>query len=304
MSTHLPPLNALRAFVAAAHHLSFTRAAKELNVTPAAVSHQVKALEEFIGAPLFTRLTRALRLTDRGQAALPKLSEGFDLLADGAKLMAHEQDENVLIVTATPSFGGQWLVPRLIDFQDAYPDIKIRIDASVAIVDLRRDGIDVAIRWGSGEYPGHAADRLFEDEVFPVCSPKLMTGLHPLKTPQDLVHHTLLHSGGIISDVSYAEWPMWLELAGADQVDWRKGPEFSLENMAVQAAVEGHGVALVNTSLVRDELASGRLIQPFEEVIPTDFAYYLVVPNEYRDRLAISAFRTWLLQEVTPLDAA
>ena len=299
MPTPLPPLNALRAFVVTAQHLSFTKAANELHVTPAAVSHQVKILEEFVGVPLFQRLTRAIRLTEQGQSALPILSEGFDLLAEGAKELYGTGDQNVLTVSATPSFAAQWLVPRLAEFQELNPEIKIRIDASVEIVNLRRDAVDVAIRWGSGDYPGHSSDRLFQDEVFPVCSPKLLTGLHPLKTPQDLVHHTLLHSGGVINNVSYAEWPMWLKLAGAEEVDWRKGPEFSVENMALQAAIEGHGVALINTSLVRDDLASGRLVQPFEEVMPTDFSYHLVIPDEYCSRPAIRAFREWLLVKIT-----
>ena len=299
MPTPLPPLNALRAFVVTAKHLSFTKAANELHVTPAAVSHQVKILEEFVGTPLFHRLTRAIRLTEQGQAALPILSDGFNLLAEGAKELSGSRDQNVLTVSATPSFAAQWLVPRLAEFQELNPEIKIRIDASAEIVNLRRDAVDVAIRWGSGDYPGHSSDRLFQDEVFPVCSPKLLTGPHPLKTPHDLVHHTLLHSGSVINNVSYAEWSMWLKLAGAEEVDWRKGPEFSVENMALQAAIEGHGVALINTSLVRDDLASGRLVQPFEEVMPTDFSYHLVIPDEYCNRPAIRAFREWLLVKIT-----
>jgi LysR family transcriptional regulator, glycine cleavage system transcriptional activator len=290
MSRDLPPLNALRAFEAAARHLSFTMAAAELNVTPAAVSHQVKALEESTGAPLFKRLTRALALTARGKAALPALSEGFDMLAEAASHLRDRNEQDVFTITTAPSFAAKWLVPRLDDFQEKNPGIKVRIDASMTLVDLRRDGIDVAIRYGRGVYPGHQAERLFEEEIFPVCSPKLA-----LKNPEDLVHQTLLHVGFATDSQTYPDWRMWLKSAGISGVDWRKGPEFSLENMAVQAALEGHGVALVNTSLVRDDLASGALVRPFELGIQTGFAYYLAIPNENLDRPGVVAFRKWLL---------
>lgn len=295
MSRRLPPLNALRAFEAAGRHLSFTKAALELNVTPAAVSHQIKALEEITGVPLFKRLTRALSLSGRGRAALPALSDGFDLLAEAAARLTGDDEIDVLTVTTAPAFAAKWLVPRLDEFQQLNPDVKIRIDATMTLVDLRRDGVDVAIRYGGGDYPGHHAERLFEEEVFPVCSPALMAGPHPLNNPEDLAHHTLLHSSYAAADPAYPEWRMWLKSAGTGDVDWRKGPEFSLENMAVQAALAGHGVALVNTSLVSDDLASGALVRPFELGIHTDFAYYLVIPVESVDQPAVSAFRKWLL---------
>ncbi|NQV47424.1 MAG: transcriptional regulator GcvA [Rhodospirillaceae bacterium] len=298
MRRRLPPLNSLRAFEAAAHHLSFTKAAAELNVTPAAISHQVKALEELAGTPLFVRLTRALALTDRGRSALPALTEAFDRLAEGAGLLTGGPETDVFTITTAPSFAAKWLVPRLDDFQELNPGLKVRIDAAMDVVDLRREGIDVAIRYGRGDYPGYHADRLFEQEVFPVCSPKLMTGAHPLNGPADLAHHTLLHSGYTTArNPSYSDWRMWLKLAGATDVDWRKGPEFSPETMAVQAALEGHGVALINTSLVSDDLASGKLVRPFKLGIPTGFAYYLVIPDETVTRPVVSAFRTWILDQ-------
>ena len=290
MPRRLPPLNALRAFEAAARHLSFTKAAAELNVTPAAVSHQVKALEDIAGVLLFKRLTRALALTARGQAALPALSEGFDLLAEAAGQLDDKAELDVFTITTAPSFAAKWLVPRLDDFQEKNPGVKARIDATMALVDLRRDGVDVAIRYGRGQYPGHHADRLFEEEIFPVCSPKLA-----LNNPEDLAHHTLLHVGFATDSQSYPDWRMWLKSAGISGVDWRKGPEFSLENMAVQAALEGHGVALVNTSLVRDDLASGALVRPFELGIQTGFAYYLAIPDENMEQPAVVAFRRWIL---------
>lgn len=295
MSRRLPPLNALRAFEAAARHLSFTKAAAELNVTAAAISHQVKGLEEITGVPLFKRLTRALALSARGKAALPALSEGFDMLADAAAQLSGGDDIDVLTVTTAPSFAAKWLVPRLDDFQEENPDTKVRIDASMDLVDLRRDGVDVAIRYGCGDYPGHHTDHLFEEEIFPVCSPQLMAGLHPLNSPENLIYHTLLHVGFAADNQYYPDWRMWLKSAGITGVDWRKGPEFSLENMAVQAAQEGHGVALVNSSLVRDDLASGALVRPFDLGIQTDCAYYLVIPEESMGRPTVSAFRKWLL---------
>jgi LysR family glycine cleavage system transcriptional activator len=295
MPRRLPPLNALRAFEAAARHLSFTKAAQELNVTPAAISHQVKGLEEITGAPLFKRLTRALALSARGKAALPALSEGFDMLAEASAILVDGDELEIFTLSAAPSFAAKWLVPRLDDFQEANPDTKVRIDASLGLVDLRRDGIDVAIRYGSGDYPGHHTDRLFDEEIFPVCSPQLMAGLHPLNSPENLIYHTLLHAGYAVHNQAYPDWRMWLKSAGVKGVDWRKGPEFSLENMAVQAAVEGHGVALVNTLLVLDDLNSGSLVRPFDLGIETDLAYYLVIPEESMDRPTVSAFRKWLL---------
>ena len=297
MTEHLPPLNALRAFTVAARHLSFTKAAEELHVTPAAVSHQIKLLEEYTGTVLFRRLTRALKLTDAGQAALPLLSDGFEMLSKGAARLQDSQDLDVLTVTTTPAFAAQWLVPRMVDFQEAHPEIKVRMDASISVVDLRAEDIDMAIRWGAGDYPGHDSLHLFDEEIFPVCSPKLMAGKHPLKTPEDLVHHTLLHATDFAQNVTYADWRMWLNLVGATDVDWRKGPEFAFENMAVQAAVEGHGVALAITSLVRDNLAKGTLIKPFEQSIPTEFAYYLVTPKENLNKTAVQAFQAWLSEE-------
>jgi LysR family transcriptional regulator, glycine cleavage system transcriptional activator len=301
MSDILPPLNALRAFTVAARHLSITKAAEELHVTPAAVSHQVKLLEEFVGAPLFIRLTRALKLTDRGQAALPVLSEGFDRLQKGAALLSERQNEDVLTVTTTPAFAAQWLVPRLADFQERHPEIKVRLEATISVVDLRRDGVDVGIRWGPGAYPGLDAQRLFDEEIFPVCSPRLLAGAHPLTSPHDLIHHTLLHASDGTGNITYADWRMWLNFAGATEVDWRKGPEFAHENMTVQAAVEGHGVALVVTSLVRDNLALGTLVKPFEQVLPTDFSYCLVTPRENREKPAVRAFQDWVLDKVSSI---
>ncbi len=298
MSRRLPPLNALRAFEAAARHLSFTLAAEELNVTPAAVSHQVKGLEEVAGAPLFKRLTRALKLTDRGRAALPLLSEGLDRLEDGARLLSVPKERTMLTVTTAPTFAAKWLVPKLDSFQAVNPDLNIRIDASISPLDLRRDEVDLAVRFGSGDYPGHRVDLLLEEEVFPVCSPALLEGEEPLCTPDDLSRFTLLHSSYAISSEYYADWRMWLKTAGATQVDWQRGPSFTLDTLIVQAAIAGQGVALLNGAAVRDDLQEGRLVRPFDLSIPTEFSYYLLSPIETADDPAIAAFREWMLNEV------
>ncbi|MEM7169260.1 MAG: transcriptional regulator GcvA [Pseudomonadota bacterium] len=291
----LPPLNALRAFEAAARHLSFTKAAEELNVTPAAVSHQIKALEETLGVVLFRRLTRALRLTQAGQVALPMLSQGFDLLGQGVEQIQNFTDSNELSISVGPSFGAIWLVPRLEDFRRRHPDIEIRIDGTDRRVDLLRDDMDVALRYGPGGYKGVRVDRLFGQVNTPVCSPVLLEGPPPLRTPEDLRHHTLLHIDWKEAEPS---WRMWLLAAGLTSIDPSRGPRFTWESMAVKAALDGQGVALMGDKLVADDLASGRLVRPFDASLntPLTFSYYLLtrtgaVPPK------VEAFRTWLLEE-------
>ena len=190
MARRLPPLNALRAFEAAARHLSFTKAAGELSVTPAAVSHQVKALEDYFGIQLFRRLTRALLLTDAGQTALPALRDGFDKLAEASERLRAHDARGMLTVSVSPSFAAKWLVPRLDDFRTVHPDIDLRLDASDTIVDLARGEADLSIRYGPGGYRDLRVDLLFEAEVFPVCAPGLCDGQHPLREPADLHRHT------------------------------------------------------------------------------------------------------------------
>ena len=300
MTRRLAPLNALRAFEAAARHLSFTKAAEELRVTPAAVSHQVKALEDTLGVPLFRRLTRALLLTDAGQGALPALREGFDRLAEASeRLLAHDRDGG-LKISVTTSFAGKWLVPRLDRFREAHPDIDLRIDASDTLVNFARDGMDLGIRFGTGDYPGLRADKLFADEVFPVCAPALLDGPERLRKPGDLTRFTLLHLDWNTQDETWPNWRMWLLAAGVACLEATRGPRFSMESMVIQAAIEGHGVALGSSSLVVDDLAAGRLVRPFDLSLraPLDFAYYLVCPEANAAQPMIAAFREWVLAEV------
>lgn len=296
MTRRRPPLNALRAFESAGRHLSFTRAAAELNVTPAAISHQVKALEEFVEVPLFRRLTRALRLTDAGQAALPTLGQGFDKLAQGVEQMRAHCETGVLTISVSPSFGAMWLLPRLERFYNRHPEIEVRIDGTDRLVDLARDDVDVAVRYGAGGYNGVRVDWLFSQVNTPVCSPSLLSGENPLRQLEDLHHHTLLHVDWKDSEAS---WRMWLLAAGLQTIDPTRGPHFTMENMAVQAAIEGQGVALIGDVLVADDLAAGRLVRPFDASLstPLKFSFYLLSANHGVEPPKIAAFRDWLLEE-------
>jgi len=299
MKRQLPPLNALRAFEAAGRHLSFRKAAEELGVTPAAISHQVKTLEEYCGAPLFRRLTRALLLTDAGQAALPLLGEGLDNLEEAAAGMRSQEDTPLLTVSVSPSFAAKWLVPRLDRFRAAYPDYDIRVDATDRVIDFAREPADVAIRYGGGDYPGLRADCLMSEVSSPVCSPRLLEGGQPLRTPEDLRHHTLLHVDWQREDEAAPSWRMWLLAAGARDVNPTRGQRFNQESMAVQVAIEGHGVALGSNVLVADDIVAGRLIRPFDLSLadPLDFFYYVVCPEESANRPKVAAFRAWVIAE-------
>jgi LysR family glycine cleavage system transcriptional activator len=296
MSRTLPPLNALRAFESAGRHLSFTKAAAELNVTPGAISHQVKALEELLKVTLFHRLTRALRLTDAGQGALATLSQGFDKLSEGVEQMQAHCKSGVLTISVSPSFGAMWLMPRLEKFRNRYPDIEIRIDGTDRLVDLARDNADVAVRYGPGDYNGVRVDYLFNQVNTPVCSPALLNGNHPLNQPGDLRHHSLLHVDWKDAEAS---WRMWLLAAGLQDIDPTRGPHFTMETMAVQAALDGHGVALIGDILVAGDLAAGRLVRPFDESLstPLTFSYYLLGPKDGVEQAKVAAFRDWLLEE-------
>jgi LysR family glycine cleavage system transcriptional activator len=294
MPRRIAPLNALRAFEAAARHLSFTRAAAELHVTPAAISHQVKALEDHFGVPLFRRMTRSILLTDAGQQVLPLLREGFDLLADASQQLAAPKRDNMLTVSAAPSIAARWLVARLEQFRAAEPDIDVRLDASERLVDFSRDGVDLAIRYGNGDYPGLHVERLFSTTVIPVCSPALAAGPRPLRSPADLAGLTLLHFEWDTQDFTWPSWKMWLLAAGAEDVEPDRGPRFNDAGLALQMAVDGHGVALMTDVLAADDIAAGRLVRPFEVTMPMNFGYFVVCPKDRADESKITAFRAWL----------
>ncbi len=291
MARRLPPLNALRAFEAAARHLSFTKAADELNVTQAAISHQVKALEERLGVVLFRRLNRALLLTDAGQGFLPPLREAFDQMAAATERLRVDDSRGVLTLTTLPSIAARWLVPRLGRFREAHPDIDLRIDASQHLTDFVRENVDIALRYGGGEWDGMRADRLMTEDFFPVCSPRLLDSDPPLREPADILHHTLLH------DNSPTDWTMWFLAAGIEGGDPTRGPAFTDSSLVLQAAAEGQGVALGRGVLAAADLEAGRLVRPFDLSLEAKYAYYLVCPQATAESPKIASFRAWLLAE-------
>ena len=299
MARRLPPLNALRAFEAAARHLSFAKAADELHVTPAAVSHQIKALEAHLGTPLFRRLNKSVLLTDPAQILLPGVRDGFERLGQAVDKLAGHDAANTLSVTVTPSFGARWLVPRLERFRARHPEIAVRFDASERLVDFARDPIDMGVRYGSGSYPGLASVLLIHEEVFPVCSPRLLHGPHPLRVPSDLRHHVLIHTDWDARDDTSPDWRMWLLAAGAPDVDPTGGLMFGETNLAMHAAIEGQGVVLSSNVLADNDIAAGRLVRLFDVGFKAsgEFGYYVVAPKAGFSTPKVAAFRDWLLAE-------
>lgn len=290
MKRRLPSLNALRAFESAARQLSFTKAAEELHVTQAAISHQVKALEEYLGVALFRRMNRALALTDEGQTYLLPVREAFDLLHEATTNLLQRDEKGPLVVSVLPSFGARWLVGRLGRFRAAYPEIDVHVLPSADLVDFARDNVDVGIRYGRGEYVGLRTDRLLTEDIFPVCSPALLEGEHPLGCPDDLRFHTLLHDDG------HGDWRTWLLAAGVTDVDPTRGTVYNDSGMLIQAAIGGQGVALARGALASDALRDGRLLRPFELGLPSEYAYYLVCPEAHANRPKVVAFREWVLE--------
>ena len=293
MKNHLPPLNALRAFEAAGRHLSFTRAAEELAVTPAAVSQQVRLLEEQLGMALFRRRNRSLLLTDSGQTCLPYIREGFERLSEGIEQL-RAANSGALTVSVAPSFASKWLVPRMDWFNEQHPDIDVWVSSSMDMVDFARDDVDLAIRYGGGNYAGLQVERLMSECVYPVCSPKLLEGEHALNSPDDLCWQILLHNDSPDDDESCPDWTMWLRAAGVGCVDGSRGPRFNQSSLVLETAANGHGVALAKSALASLDLAEGRLVKPFETSVPIDFAYYLLCPERKAALPKVELFRAWL----------
>jgi LysR family transcriptional regulator, glycine cleavage system transcriptional activator len=305
----LPPLNALRVFEAAARHLSFKEAAVELHITQAAVSHQVKSLEEYLGVQLFHRAGRGVQLTDAARACLPKLRDGFDALAAAVEMVRERGSDAGLVITAPPVFTARWLMPRLADFSKREPKVELRVFASSKMVDagaldsttlvgdldLRTESSAVQIHLGAGRYPGHRADRLFGVSMTAVAHPDLVKGNSPI----ELANQTLLHDDAMEIVAGGDAWGKWLEAAGvADQVDASHGPRFSSNILSLEAASQKLGVALALRPLVDADIASHRLCAPFEVEVKPQSAYYLVCPEVIADRPAVAAFRNWLLSQV------
>ncbi len=295
--TLLPPLNSLRAFESAARHLSFSKAADELNVTPGAISQQIRTLEEFLDIKLFKRLNRIIILTDAGQLFLPLLAEGFARITEAVELVRKRQHNVPLTITAPPSFISKWLIPRLAKFHSLYPDIDVRIDASNRLVDFVREDIDVGIRFGTDEFSDLNSVYLFCFDLIPVCSPDLLKQGQGLSSPQDLAHYTLLHNDYDDVDSSWPDWDMWLATAGVDSIDASRGIFFNQSEMIMDAALEGQGVALVASVMAAGEIAAGRLIQPFETRLPVRLSYAIVTTEQKANSPKVSAFRDWVLAE-------
>lgn len=304
MSRPIPPLNPLRTFEVAARHLSFTRAAEELFVTAAAVSHQIKTLEESLGVVLFVRQPKSLELTKAGEAYLPGIQRAFKQMAEATHQLHLRGNPSTLRINVPPTFAVKWLIPRLVRFLKAHPAIDVKVSTSAQSVDFDREGFDLAVRYGRGVYPGLRAELCLPVEVFPVCSPALLQGEPPLRVPADLKHHTLLHDDSTYTDVSNPNWAMWLDHAGVEGVDATRGPSFWPSHLVINAAIDGLGVALAKRNWVDRDIEEGRLVRPFDLSLPVEFSYFLVYPESRADDQMIATFVDWVRGEVAKDNAA
>ena len=286
----LPPLNALRAFEAAARHLSVKAAADELSVTPGAVSQLLKSLERTLGVTLFERVNRGIYLTEAGQSYLPPVRNAFRQIAEATRRLTSSSDGGVLTVSTTPSFAAAWLVPRLKDFQDAHPDIDLQISATKSLVDFARDGVDAAIRHGLGRYAGLHSERIFAIELLAVAAPGLVARLGMPKSPRELVRWPHVH------DADRQDWNLWFQAQGIDEIGAPRGPAFDDSNLLRQAVLAEQGAGLLPAAIVAADLAEGRLIKLADIGWPEEFAYYLVYPQAFHDRPKVAAFRAWIVQ--------
>jgi len=297
----LSHLNALRAFEAAARHGSYVRAAGELGVTPAAVGQQVRALEAWLGAPLFHRGTSGtarLVPTAEAQACLPELQGGFDRIEAALGRLRDRKAQNLVTLTASPAFAAKWLLPRIHGFQATAPSLDLRLDVTDRLVDLQAGDADLGIRYGGGRWAGLASTLLLREEVFPVCSPALLQGRHPLRTPAGLRHHILLHDATIPDGAGYPSWAAWLAAAGVTGMDTSRGLRINASAAVTEAAVAGQGVALGRSVIVADDLAAGRLVRPFAPMpCLIGWAYYVVHTQDAPGQAKVAAFRAWLLKE-------
>ncbi|MBI1340232.1 transcriptional regulator GcvA [bacterium] len=294
----LPALNSLRAFEAAARLLSFTKAADELGVTPGAISQHVRQLEDFAGAPLFKRTGRQVLLTDAGEAALPLLSNAFEQMQEAVHLMRAPVRRDRLMISSAPSFAAKWLARRLERFQLEHPEAQVWVSADLALTDFNQSDTDLAVRYGRGSYEGLRAELLMPEAVLPVCSPELLRGADPLKSPADLVRHTLLHDEGPENDPSCPDWTSWLAARGVVAPNATRGPRFNQSALVVEAAAAGRGVALAKRAIAAGDLATGRLVAPFADgSADLDFAYWMVWPRWRTPSKLARSFMAWLKSE-------
>jgi LysR family transcriptional regulator, glycine cleavage system transcriptional activator len=291
MPRRLPPLNAIKAFEAAARHESFTRAAEELCVTQGAVSHQVKGLEAELGIKLFNRERQRLVITDAGRDYLAVIRDALDRIAMGTERLVQRQSAGALTVSTSPDFAAKWLVHRLGGFAEAHPEIDLRVSATMHHVDFAREDVDMAVRHGDGNWPGLDVVRLCSEQLFAVCSPKLVSGRRRMGKPADLLKHPLLH----IDDRS--NWAKWFEAAGVRDADVSHGPVLNRPSMAIDAAVDGQGIALARTTLAAWDLINRRLVRPFPVALHLSKMYWIVCPKATSALPKIATFRDWLLAE-------
>ena len=289
----LPPLKTLPDFAAAGRHLSFTKAAEELGVTHGAVSRQIKALEDYLGAPLFRRLTRRIELTEQGRAYLPAIERLLEELTRETDRVRELGSGRRLTVSTGVSFAMKWLAPRLPRFQAAHPGIEFHLDVSDVVPDLERGFADAAVFHGLGRFPGLVAERIFDERVLPVCAPVLLRGGPAMRQPADLLRHPLLHEDRMAPD-----WPQWFAAQGIAGVDAGRGPRYSHGSLLLEAAARGEGIALGRSLLMADDLAAGRLVKPLGDLsLPAERGFDLLYPAGALQRPAVAAFREWLLAE-------
>jgi LysR family glycine cleavage system transcriptional activator len=291
MLRRLPPLNALRAFEAAARHESFTRAAEELCVTQGAVSHQVKALEVELGIKLFNRERQRLVITEAGREYLIVLRDALDRIAVGTERLLQRQSSGVLTVSTSPDFAAKWLVNRLGRFAEEHPGIDLRVSATLHHVDFAREDVDLAVRHGDGNWPGMDVARLSAEHLFPVCSPKLLAGRNRLTKPANVLKFPLIHAD------DRKDWARWLEAVGVDGAKLSHGPVLNRVSMVIDAAIDGQGIALARTTLAASDLISGRLVRPFDEELRLSKTYWVICPKATTTLPKIVMFRDWLLSE-------
>ena len=291
MLRRLPPLNALRAFEAAARHESFTRAAEELCVTQGAVSHQVKALEAELGVKLFNRERQRLIITEAGREYLVVLRDALDRISLGTERLLQRQSSGVLTVSTSPDFAAKWLVNRLGRFAEEHPSIDLRVSATLQHVDFAREDVDLAVRHGDGSWPGLDVVRLSSEQLFAVCIPKLLAGRNRLAKPSDVLRFPLLH----VDDRK--DWARWLEAAGVHGAELSHGPVLNRASMVIDAAIDGQGVALARTTLAATDLINGRLVRPFTDELRLSKTYWIICPKATTALPKIVTFRNWLLAE-------
>ncbi len=289
MARRLPPLNSLKNFEAAGRLLSFTLAAHELNVTQAAVSHQIKLIEGYLDVTLFVRTPRKLVLTEQGRALLPDIIEAFDKLSNAIGAVRQEPSSKMISVRLAPSFAAKWLSPRLKYFWLQHPEIDLCLYHANPAVEFDREEIDIAVTYGKGDWPGVVADPILSLDFYPVCTPAFMTNDRPLSNIDNLRYYSLLH------DANYECWSDWLKLARIEGINANKGTIIDDTNVLIQAAVDGQGVALGSTTFVQDLLDSGKLVKPFDITLVNEFAYYVVCPEAHLKNSSVQAFKNWLL---------